>query len=168
MKQQEIRLAVIRPALQALGRFDPRMNSGVAEELIILTMAQESHLGKYNTQIGGGPGMGPGQIERATHSSIWDHFIKFRPGLRSSLRELSLREFTDDTSSLAFHSQLIWNWQYSVGIMRLVYWIAKEPLPKEINIEQLAQYWDTHYNKNPTKGHPHEAVANYERFVKGK
>ena len=41
----------------------------------------------------------------------------------------------------------------------------KSALAGADDLQGLAEYWDTYYNGNPTKGFPEEAVRNYRRFV---
>ncbi|KAF0118141.1 MAG: hypothetical protein FD149_866 [Rhodospirillaceae bacterium] len=67
---------VIRPTLLHLG-----LHSPAAEALLLGTAIQESRLGTYLRQTGGGPALGVYQMEPATHEDIWTNFLAYRPDL---------------------------------------------------------------------------------------
>lgn len=63
---EQLRLYVIRPTLEKI-----ELWSEAAENLLLGTTAQESHMGTYIKQVGKGPALGIYQMEPATHKDIW-------------------------------------------------------------------------------------------------
>jgi len=144
----------IRGTLQLAGLWSPP-----AEELLLGTAAQESHLGKYRRQIGGGPGTGIYQIEPATERSLWKDHITYRPALAVMIMNIS-GVSGPDTMALEF------NLAYQTLMARLRYYAwVKAPIPDDLHNQ--ARYWDQWYNCNPNAGTPDEYVANYRRYVVG-
>ena len=71
---RQFRECIIRPTLRALEPEIP--HSLVAEELLMLTAAHESHLGTYLKQKGG-PALGIYQMEPATYRDLHENFLRF-------------------------------------------------------------------------------------------
>ncbi len=157
------RYFIVRPTLQAIDLY-----SRSAEELLMLTWAQETHGATYLKQgyktidDGRGVGLGPYSMEPATHDDIFENFLRFRPSLQAKVNHLS-------GDSTAFHSaeEMIGNFYYATAMARVHYYRVKEPLPPADRPDLLADYWDTHYNKNWHTGFSSEALANYKRIVMG-
>lgn len=130
------------------------LHSDAAVELLMLTAAQESHLGTYLKQIGNGPALGIFQMEPATEEDIFRNYIQFRP----KYKELITRYTTIDGNDLRD------NFAYQIIMARLHYRRVKESLPDAEDIEGLARYWKDHYNTRLGKGSVEEAVENYRRL----
>lgn len=147
---------VIRCALNALD-----MYSDAAEELLIGTAAHESHLGAYLMQYPRGPARGLYQMEPATLYDIYDNYL-----YRTDKKDLRIlvAEITGVHKADILHLQF--NPVYSTIMARLHYYRVPDPLPMADDIEALANYWDTHYNRNPNKGFPHQFIDDYTRLVK--
>lgn len=135
------------------------MWSQEAEELLMGTCAQESHLGTYRRQIGGGPGTGIYQIEVRTERSLWNDHLAFRPSLATAVTNICGVRGPDLV-------QLEYNLAYQHIMARLRYraWV-KSPIPAGLNAQ--AQYWKDHYNTEAGAGTPEEYISNYRRFVSG-
>lgn len=136
------------------------VNSADAVELLMLTAAQESHLGSYITQING-PAQGIFQMEPATEEDIYDNFLAYQPSLEGFVNRASLWQ--------GFHpsvGELIWNLKYAIIMCRVHYWRVKAPLPNLIS--GYAQYWKDYYNTSLGRGTVDEAIANYQRLVLGR
>lgn len=142
----QLRAYIVRPALRALS-----MWSRAAEELVMGTAAQESRL-EYIHQLGGGPALGLFQMEPATHDDIWTNYLDYRPQLAGLVRSLVARPVADT---------MVHDARYAAAMCRLHYRRVPAPLPDPEDIHAMAAYWDTHYNRNPTKGHPWEFVENF-------
>lgn len=149
---QQLRDQVIRPVLVYLG-----MHSEAAENLLLGTAAQESHLGKYLTQLSG-PALGLFQIEPFTHDDIHHTYLAFRPQLAKQV--VTLTGTWPDR-----HAQLASNAGYAVAIARLKYYRIDEPLPAANDVEGLARYWKAHYNSPQGAGTVEEFVDNWHRYV---
>lgn len=158
MNALQFREWIVRPTCKELGLW-----SWAAEALLLITWAQESLGGQlvkqgYKTLYDGrGVALGVYQMEPATHDDIWINFLRYHPVWRSKI-----------ANPLAFHppaTRLIGDLVYATQMARLHYYRVKEALPPADNLDLLAVYWDEHYNKNPDKGFPSEALANYKRYV---
>ena len=57
------------------------LHSDNAVNLLMGTAAQESHLGKYRKQLGGGPALGIFQMEPATFNDIVNNYLRYKPSL---------------------------------------------------------------------------------------
>jgi len=128
-------------------------------ELLMLTAAQETHLGKYLFQIKG-PAKGIFQIEPNTEALVWEWTARERPEKLSSLMALSTG-FFDLEGNLA----------YQVLLARLNYLSWPYPIPEvsgeiqDQEILDLAKYWKRFWNTKHGAGTVDEAVENYKRFV---
>jgi hypothetical protein len=143
--------ALITRVLQAL-----QLHSPDAVELLMGTAAQESHLGRYLRQIRG-PASGVFQMEPATEKDIWRNYLAYRPA-RADLAW----KVTGVNAPTPLHLQ--GNLIYQITMARLHYRRIPAPLPPRQNLSAMAHYWNTHYNRNPEKGHPHEFTENYRIY----
>jgi len=152
MEAKHLRDLVVEPTLKEFGFY-----SESAAELILGTIAHESKMGRYLKQIKG-PALGIVQMEPATHDDIWDNYLAFRPELRDKVSALLI-------PCVSKQEQLVVNLKYAVVMARIHYLRVPEPLPTADDLQGLAEYWDTHYNRNPLKGFPHQFIDDYRRFV---
>ena len=155
---EQFRTLVVRPVLQTLSAYSPAMNTPAAENLLVGTAIQESHL-TYLAQLGGGPALGVMQIEPNTHDDAWTNFIN----ARSNLSELVLQYATGGKQGA---QQLPHNLAYSVAMARIVYWRQQQPMPTDAgDLNALAQYWKDHYNTAGGAGTAQEWVTNYQNHA---
>ncbi len=148
----ELQLHVIRPTLKAI-----ELWSEAAENLLLGTAAQESHLGRYLTQIRG-PALGIYQMEPGTHQDIWWHYLRYRP-------ELAKKVKTFAASNPPHRKELVTNLAYATVMTRIYYLRVKEALPHPNDIQALAQYWKRYYNTFKGKGKIEEFILNYQELV---
>jgi len=156
MNAPHLREYVIRPVLRHLGLW-----SEAAENLLMGTAAQESLLGRYLVQMGGGPALGIFQMEPATHQDCWDNFLIYRGDLAVKIMELSVHR-------RAKLEQLVWNLAYATALCRVQYCRFKEPLPEPEDVQGLAGYWKRFWNTAEGKGTVEEFVRNYTAMVEGR
>jgi hypothetical protein len=133
-----------------------------AAELLMMTAAQETHMGRWLRQnVGKGKANGVGRgiysIEPATHADLLSTYA----GTTLMDRVIQLKSYYG-----SLNAQLEWNLAYSTAIARLKYYSIKAPLPKHTDLQGMAEYWDKYYNGNPEHGFPEDAIMNYERFVR--
>jgi len=134
------------------------MNSPAAENLLVGTAVQESHL-TYLAQLGGGPALGVMQIEPNTNDDVWTNYLDYRSDLAQVVETLSAGSSHDS-------DQLPWNLAYSVAIARLIFWRQSAPMPTDPNdLNALGQYWKDHYNTGDGGGTAQEWVENYQKYV---
>lgn len=139
-----------------LKEFDVVPYSKTASEIIMLTCAQESLLGKYIRQ-NKGPARGVVQIEPNTEKDVWINFIEYRPEIKAKIIEMT--GVTSYGNKLALEGNLV----YQVILARLVYYRKPQPLPYN-NIEDMAYYYKVHYNTILGKAKVEDAIKNYENY----
>lgn len=148
-----LRLGVIRPTLKLMGHWSPE-----AEELLLGTAAQESHLGKYLYQLGG-PAKGIYQMEPETHDDLMINYLRYRPGLEKVITVLASP--LNGTTSV----ELIGNLFYATAMARVHYLRKPDPIPRSLG--EQAAYWKKHYNTHLGAGTEEEYIRNYNRLIKG-
>ena len=159
---KNFRELIVRAALSTVtirsGNWTVNLWSPAAEELLMLTAAQESHLGEFLRQgwrtldDGLGVGLGAYSMEPATHADIWRFITQ-----RSFIGLPWMWQQSDDT--------LVYNLRYATVMARLKYLQAKPKLPAATDVQGMAEYWDEFYNGNPNTGFPAQAVDNYKKYV---
>lgn len=155
---EQLRKYVIQPSLSIIDLYSPE-----AEELLVLTAAQESHSGTYLHQLGGGPACGIFQMEPATHDDIYKNYLKYKGALLSKIESLDLVSFRGTGVGTA--EEMCGNLYYAAAMCRVHYLRVKEPLPAHTNLKGIARYWKDHYNTAQGAGTVREAIDNYNRFV---
>ena len=129
-----------------------------ATNLLLGSCAQESLFGKYNVQLGGGPALGPFQMEPATMRDLWENFLAYKNELCKTIEDEY--GFTDASNDLLQHDI-----DYGIIMCRIYYLRVKEKLPDADDIEGLARYWKKYYNTYKGKGKVEEFIKNYNRYV---
>lgn len=125
---------VIVPTLTAID-----LDSSAARTILLGTCAQESRMGEYRRQIGGGPALGIFQVEPATAADTWDNYIMFRPALRKAVGILL---GDGDRIAALEHNDI-----YSCAIARIIYRRAPTPLPDSNDLDAQAAYYVRWYNR---------------------
>jgi len=150
---KQLRLNVIRPTLEAIGLW-----SQSAENLLMGTAAQESHLGTYLVQMGNGPARGIFQMEPATLEDIYANYLAYRKDLQGKV---------DAFLSLAMtkSENLTCNLAYAAAMCRVHYLRKPGALPPANDLAGMATYWKQHYNTVLGKGNETEFIENYNRYV---
>lgn len=133
------------------------INRKEAVDLLMGTCAQESHLGTYRRQLGGGPALGIFQMEPNTFNDILNNYLKARTPLRDKILEISsLKEFSPE--------DLVDNDILAICMARVHYLRKPDSIPA--SLDGQAEYWKKHYNTYLGKGTVEEYKANYKRWVK--
>ncbi len=153
----QLREYVAIPTLQQLG-----MYSLAAEQLVLGTIAQESH-GSYLKQLGKGPALGLVQMEPATHKDHWLNFIKYRRAIRHALLMMTSDSVDESYEQYGWpdHVALVWNLRYAIAMCRVHYYRNPQSLPDAHNIRALGQYWKDHYNTIHGAGTVEEFIHNF-------
>ena len=140
---------VIRPTLARLG-----LGSPSAENLLLGTCAQESHMGSFLHQVKG-PAKGIYQMEDPTHNDLWENYLKFKPDL---CRNVLLIGKCDADN-------LVTNLVYATAMARIQYLRAPEALPSANDISGMGAYWKQYYNTPAGAGTQEEFFENYKIYV---
>lgn len=152
----QLRHHVVRPTLKRLGLW-----SKSAENLLMGTAAQESLLGQYLHQLGGGPAKGIFQMEPATHDDIWANYLRYKPDLAREIRRIAgVLDGKNPPADL-----MVGNLYYAAAMARVHYLRRPEVLPAADNPVDLGEYWKEHYNTYLGRGTVQEFVHNYRRLV---
>ncbi len=144
----------IRFTLKLLGG---KLWSQDAEDLLMGTAAQESHLGASRRQIGGGPALGIYQIEPATERSLWKDYLDYRPAMAVAVTRVCGVRAPDP-----WHLEMNLAYQHIMCRLRYFAWV-KAPVPQSLTAQ--ADYWKQHYNTEDGAGRPEEYVSNYRALV---
>lgn len=157
---EQFRVFIVQPTLHYLGNHSP-----AAEELLMGTVAQESHF-KFLDQLDRdgemflGPAIGFYQMEQLTHDDIWENFLKYHQDLAAKI----LRLKGDLPAEL---HPLLGNLYYATAMARVLYYRQKEELPAATDLQGLAHYWKRYYNTTSGAGTVDQFVKNYKQHVNG-
>lgn len=130
--------------------------SDTAVELLMLTCAQETHLGKYLKQVRG-PARGIFQIEPATEKDMFRTLSQRHGAIRAKISELMFQ-----TEGKGFTNMEL-NLAYQIAMARYFYYRVPKALPAN-DIVSMATYWKKYFNTYLGKGKVIEAIDNYERY----
>jgi len=151
---EQLRTLIIRPALK-----DLLLHTEDAEELMIFTCANESLGGTYLKQVKG-PALGIYQMEPETYNDLWQNHIK----KKTSILLILLHAF--NIINMPEEDRLIYDLRYATAMTRIYYSRIPTPLPKAIDLDGLWNYYKTYYNTSLGKADYHQALENYQRFIK--
>lgn len=142
--------ALIQSTLTPMGLY-----SRNAEELLMATAANESHLGEFRRQIGG-PAIGIFQEEPEDFADLYSNFLAFRPHLAAQVNSLSSARTVDDLEE---------NDRYAVAICRLHYLRAPGELPAAGDLDAIWTYYKAHYNSEQGAANADAFMACYRKYV---
>ena len=144
--------AIIRKVLQNIDQHTP-----ATEELLLGAAAQESKLGAYLVQLGGGPARGIFQMEVATEEDIWTNYLRYHSDVRDKLRSICGVVTPSEWS-------LTTNLAYQIAMCRFKYRMCPESIPSDL--QGQAELWKLRYNTPRGAGTVDEYIANYNRYVR--
>ena len=150
MDAAQLRGLIVKPALEEVG-----LHSDAAEDLVMGTAAQESHL-MYVKQLGGGPALSLFQIEPATYDDYWENYLAYQADLVSEIRDAC--EF----EGIPEPTRLVWDLKFASIMCRVHYRRISSPLPMHGDIPAYAAYWKKYYNTIHGAGTEEEFIENYE------
>lgn len=142
--------------IDVLEFLDPEIPfSEEAVELLMLTAAQETHLGRYFHQVRG-PARGFFQVEPATERGLLADLQKKGGTLWQKMQSLMLgsTRFLD----------MIYSVPYQVAMARYFYFTKPGAIPKELGAQ--ADYYKKYYNTYLGKATVAEAIDNYRRYAR--
>jgi hypothetical protein len=143
---------IIRDALDPL-----KLYSTKAEELLVITAAQESLGGTYlwqNDRLGfpKGPALGVYQMEPVTYRDLFENYLRYNRRLQI-LGGLTVEE----------PERMVYDIRYATVIARLNYYRFPAEIPEDLEgqLRYYKKYWNTELGKATIA----EARKNYERFL---
>ena len=142
-----------RVIIYALNRLSERASSPEAVEMLMMTAAQETHLGRYLFQVNLSPveggACGVFQMEPATHDDVQERLVVGKyPWM-----------------PLDNATRMIWDLRYAVWMARIYYMQFPEPFPPKDEIAELAHYYKQYWNTPVGKAQVPDVVKNYYSFV---
>lgn len=126
---------LIKSTLTPLGLY-----SADAEELLMATCAQESLLGKYRVQGGGGPALGIFQMEPDTFQDIFTNYLGYHSALYTKVAQLFANPFPPDIS------ELVNNDVAAIAMARVLYLRTPDTLPSATDLSGLWRMYKKWYN----------------------
>jgi len=138
----------------------PEYNSPEAVELLMLTAAQESFLGRFIKQLYCGVAKGVFQMEMATYNDLFDSYIRYKPDLQNKL--FHYFPVNEETADL----MMCGNLPYQIVIARLNYYRKRGNIPHVEDINGLAEYYKKHWNTHLGAATVKEALRNYWKYAR--
>ena len=121
-----------------------RLHSSEVVDLLMGTCAQESQMGTYLRQLGGGPALGIFQMEPSTFLDLRERY-GIRYGMLSRVPE-----------------EQEWDLKLAILMARIKYLSCPGAIPKDV--ERQARYWKQWYNTALGAGTVDEYLANYRKY----
>jgi len=167
MNAKDLRKWIIIPTCKILGLYDDSSAQKTFESesqvrLLLGTIAQESNMGEYLRQKGftgyQGGAFGIYQIESATHVLVLNWTRKNKEDLYDEI--IALRS---ENNPNGIDDELIFNLRYATAIARCLYLSIAEPLPTADDIEGLAHYYKSYYNRSG-KATEQQFIDNFNKY----
>lgn len=154
---KHFRECIVRPALDQL-----QLYSLAAEELLVITCAQESLGGTYlmqNDRLGypKGPALGIFQMEPATYDDLFENFLRFHT--------IWYARAVGDILYRPDPKIMVTDNLYATKIARLNYYRVKAPLPDYADIDGLVRYYKKYWNTELGSATLKQTRMNYEKFM---
>ncbi len=134
----------------------PSFYSENAVELLMLTAAQETLLGKYLWQVKG-PALGVFQMEPATYTDIWMHFLIGRSNILQAINDWI-------PSAGSYELRMKSNLAYQIIMARIFYLRVPAPLPPGNDITAMAEYYKKYWNTHLGAATVKDAIHNYMKY----
>ncbi|MEE9302680.1 MAG: hypothetical protein V3U84_02735 [Thiotrichaceae bacterium] len=127
-----------------------------AVELLMLTAAQETLLGKYLWQVKG-PALGIFQMEPNTYTDIWMNFLTGRTKIL-----LALNDWIPSAGS--YELRMKSNLAYQIIMARIFYLRVPALLPPANDIPAMAAYYKKYWNTHLGAATVSDAIHNYMKY----
>ncbi len=128
-----------------------------AVELLMLTAAQETLLGKYLWQVKG-PALGMFQMEPNTFNDIWINFIAYRGNIRDTLNDWR-------APAVSWDMRMNADLAYQIVMARIFYMRILAPLPPSSDLRAMAEYYKKYWNTHLGAATVQEAVNHYYKYA---
>ena len=131
--------------------------SEAAVELLMMTAAQETKLGRYIKQING-PALGIFQIEPKTYWDLHKNYLAYRMVYRKLVNYY-------ESAWQPIEFDLMGNLPFQIIAARVIYKRDDAPLPDANDIKGMAQYYKRVWNTSAGKATPDEAEKHYRKYA---
>ena len=135
-----------------------------AEELIVMTIAQETDMGGAIKQIKG-PALGITQIEPRTYKDLY-RSLGYHPFIEKKINTLASAWWNDQyrQSGDANPYELVYNLRYAIAMTRYFYLTKPGSLPSPDDTKGLAEYYKKYYNTPAGKATVEETIKRYNKY----
>lgn len=168
----QFRQCVIQPVLSVL---EPHGVGSArnAEEILVATMAHETLGCKYIIQQGKSGifwkgGLGPFQMEGATHDNVVSRYLPEEEGQPKKGRlpikksqVMSFFNFKDYPDS----TEMVYNLRYATLMARLNYWLKPGSLPQYDDMDGVYNYYKKNWNTELGSATKDSFLRNYREFM---
>lgn len=162
IKKEHFKEHVITKPLQEYNKIRAGAYSPDVVELLMGTAAIESKLATFLVQIGGGPALGPFQVEPDTEVDNWNNYLRFKPAdakfVRSFMSQRAAADVFDGDKvrmplyhTPAMAQELATNLPYNMLMARIKYLRAPKALPKATDHKAMGDYWELYYQGDPSR-----------------
>lgn len=134
IKASDFRAYVLNPAMDALVPAGIPRNP-VADALVFATIANESLVGTWLVQSGGGPALGLGQLEPPSETTLWAEMTTAEKAAVSGMM-----------TPESLLTQLPYNLKLATALVRLFYWHKPFPLAAVVTTNWLWTIYRQFYN----------------------
>lgn len=135
-----------------------KLSTCSAVELLVMTAAQESLLGRYLSQLGGGPALGIFQIELNTYQDLFVNYLRYRPYMSEIVDSFT-------SPSCSFKLQLKANIPLQIVLARLLYLRHPTPLPSYPRANAIAEYYKKYWNTSKGEATVDDVLRNYRKYA---
>lgn len=153
INQIQFRELIVRPVLLDIGLY-----SQEAEDLLIMTMAHESHGGDFIEQYPHGPAFGVYQMEKGTFNDLWDRYLSDKPELALKIMK------TCNLRQQPIAEEMIEDMALATAMARVYYLRIRQPIPTDI--DEMAEYAKKYWNTELGKAKAIDYLSAYLRFEK--
>lgn len=129
-----------------------------ATELLLMTGAHESRLGKYVYQLTG-PAAGLLQQEPIDYNDLWNNYLPRKTDLRTRV----FKAIGYDT--IPAHPRLATDMALAITMGRVHYLRCPAPIPPKSNTKAMSQYCKTYWNTVDGKATPSDYEKAYNELV---
>lgn len=143
--------ALIVTTLTPLGIY-----SANAEELLVATAAQESHMGTYRQQVNG-PALGIYQMEPGDFEDIFRNYLAYHTTLKNQVMSLE----PDSINPQA----MIFNDRFSTAMARVHYMRLPKALPASTDLQGIWMTYKIGYNSINGAATQEQFYANYKHYI---
>ena len=147
---------LITGVLTTLGYNQPNLVN-----LLLGTMAQESAMGRYETQLGGGPARGIFECENATFQDVFNNFLSYHSALKALVQSYA------PTTPVGTADDLIGDHEYATAMAACSYIRHSVPHPnvdpEDINTMYLL--YKTYYNSSGGAATQTEFTNNWNNYA---
>lgn len=158
---KQFRSLILSPILEQMHVLSGIEHTPFAEDLLMATAAQETHIGEYLAQEKG-PALGIYQMEPATLHDLFDNYLN--ASQQQNVHWAPVLTAFRAPGGMYDFSQLPWNMAYATVLARINYFRVREALPVNSRAG-LWYYYKKYWNTSMGAATQDEFVANLDKYT---